>query len=366
MKSDMGASGKKKRIRIVDTTLRDGEQAPCVSFTLEDKVRIAGMLAEAGVDELEAGVPAMGQRIQEDIRELVRTGLSCRLTSWCRAKAKDIASARRCGTSGLHISFPVSEILLNSMERDESWVLKELERLLPMARWDFDRITVGAQDATRAAPAFLAIFLNLAAEMGAASVRIADTVGVSTPLSIYRLIRRLRRIRPGVPLEFHGHNDLGMATANTISAVIAGVSGVSVTINGLGERCGNAPLEEVVQGMNFVEGISTGMDTRHLMSICCYVAEASGRPIPSNKPVTGHDIFTHESGVHCAALIKDPLSYQPYLPETTGHGAGRFILGPHSGSRSIQYLLARAGINVSAEDAARFKEVLAGNYMDSD
>jgi len=354
-----------KTIKIVDTTLRDGEQTPGVSFTLEDKIRIAAMLADASVDEVEAGIPAMGDRVQEDIRELVRLGLPCRLTSWCRAAAKDIAAARRCGTSGLHISFPVSPTHLRVMERDETWVLKELEHLVPLARWDFDYITVGAQDATRADTAFLGSFLNLAADLGASRVRIADTVGISYPVAVYRIIRSLRRVRPRMSLEFHGHNDLGMATANTISAIMAGVSAVNVTVNGLGERSGNTALEEVVQGIKFIDGYRSNIEEKKIMSICRYVAEASGRPIPPGKPVTGSDVFTHESGIHCAALLKDPLSYQPFLPETVGREGFRFALGPHSGSRAIQYMLAQAGINVSIEDAARFREVLSNHYINS-
>lgn len=355
----MSTSSAIKKIKIIDTTLRDGEQTPGVCFTLEEKIKIAEMLAEAGVDELEAGTPAMGEEVQRDVRELVRLGLPLRLSAWSRAKAKDIDLARRCGTGSLHISFPVSTIQLSAMEKDESWVLRELERLVPMARWDFDHVTVGAQDATRADAAFLGTFLNLAADAGATRIRIADTVGLSTPMSIHRLFTNLARIRPGMELEFHGHNDLGMATANSLSAAAAGAAALSVTVNGLGERSGNAPLEEVIQAMELSGGVKSGMTPKNLMAICQYVAEASGRPIPPGKPITGSDVFTHESGIHCAGLIKDRLSYQPFIPETVGREGCRFVLGSHSGSKAIQYMLAQAGIDVSLEDAARFKEVLA-------
>jgi homocitrate synthase NifV len=348
-----------KKIKIIDTTLRDGEQAPGVCFSLKDKIKIAELLAEAGVDELEAGTPAMGDEVQKDIRELVRLGLPCRFSVWCRAMAKDIDFARRCETGGLNISFPVSQILLNTMAKDESWVLRELERLVPMARWDFNHVTVGAQDATRADAAFLGTFLNLAADAGASRVRIADTVGLSTPLAIHRLIRNLLRIRPDMELEFHGHNDLGMATANSLSAATAGASALSLTVNGLGERSGNAPLEEVVQAMEMSGNLKSNVAPENLMAICLFVAKASGRPIPPGKPITGADVFTHESGIHCAGLIKDKLSYQPYMPETVGRAGSRFVLGSHSGSKAIRHLLAEAGINVSLEDAARFKEVLS-------
>jgi len=362
----MKASETYKTIKIVGTTLRDGEQAPGVSVPLENKLRIAEMLDHAGVDELEAGIPAMGDQAQGDIREIVRLGLLCQVTSWCRATAKDIAMARRCRASGLHISFPVSSIHLKAMDKNETWVLKELERLIPMALWDFDYVTVGAQDATRADLAFLGSFIILASDAGASRVRIADTVGTSTPFSVHRLICRLKRLKPGILLEFHGHNDLGMATANTISAISAGVLAVSVTVNGLGERCGNAALEEVVQAIKFINGFKTGMEMNKIIRICGYVAEASSRPIPPAKPVTGAEIFTHESGIHCAALLKDPLSYQPFLPQTLGRRGTRFSLGAHSGSRAIQYLLAQAGIAVSEQEAARFKKVLSDHHIPSD
>jgi len=355
-----------KIVTIIDTTLRDGEQAPGVVFTLEDKVKIAGILADAGVDELEAGVPATGDKAQKDIREIVRLGLPCRLTSWCRAAAMDIAMAGNCGTPGIHISFPVSTILIKAMGKNEAWVLKELERLIPIARWNFDYITVGAQDAIRSDHTFLWSFLKLAADAGAYRVRIADTVGISTPMSVYSLFREIINVRPDLPLEFHGHNDLGMATANTITALAAGASAASVTVNGLGERGGNAPLEEVVQAVNLSDGLKTNVEAKSLMRVCSYVAESSGRPIPPGKPITGADIFTHESGIHCAALLKDPLSYQPFLPQTLGRMGARFSLGAHSGSRAIQYLLAQAGIAVSEKEAARFKKVLSNHHLPAD
>jgi homocitrate synthase NifV len=355
----MSKSSAIKKIKIIDTTLRDGEQAPGVRFTLKDKIRIAEMLAGAGVDEIEAGTPAMGDEVQKDIRALVRLGLPCRFSVWCRAMAKDIDSSRRCEAGDLHISFPVSKILLGVMDKDESWVLRELERLVPMARWDFHHVTVGAQDATRADAAFLGSFLNLAADAGASRVRIADTIGLSTPLEIHRLIMDLKKIRPDTDLEFHGHNDLGMATANSLSAAEAGAAALSVTVNGLGERSGNAPLEEVVQAIELSRNFKSSVVAEGLMSVCRFVAEASGRPIPAGKPITGSDVFTHESGIHCAGLVKDTLSYQPYAPEAVGREGSSFVLGSHSGSKIIRHLLAEAGINVSLEDAARFKEILS-------
>jgi homocitrate synthase NifV len=347
------------KVKIIDTTLRDGEQTPGVRFTLKDKIRIAELLADTGVDELEVGTPAMGSDVQKDIRELVRLELPCRFSVWCRATARDIDSARRCETGGLHISFPVSRILLGVMDKDESWVLRELERLVPMARWDFNHVSVGAQDATRADASFLATFLNLAAETGASRVRIADTVGLSSSRGIYLLIRNLLRISPDTELEFHGHNDLGMATANSVSAAEAGAAAISVTVNGLGERSGNAPLEEVVQAIRLSGNLKSNVVTERLMPVCKYVAKASRRPIPPGKPVTGSDVFTHESGIHCAGLIKDALSYQPYAPETVGREGSSFVLGSHSGSKVIRYLLSEAGISVSLAEAERLKDVLS-------
>ncbi len=350
-----------KNIWIIDTTLRDGEQSPGVSFNRNERVTIAKMLAGAGVNELEAGIPAMGKKARDNLATMVKLGLPCRITGWCRAVKRDIELAGKCGLDSIHISFPVSKSHLNTFGKDESWVLESINAILPIACERFTCVSVGAQDATRCDENFLVQFIQEVSERGAYRLRIADTVGISNPFEIYNLISKVKAVTD-MEIEFHGHNDLGMATANALAAAEAGVSAISVTVNGLGERSGNAPFEQVSIALNLSKNFSTSINILHLMNICSYVAEVSGCPIPSDKPVTGSGAFIHESGIHCAGLLKDPLSYQPFLPESVGRKGFEFVLGSHSGSHSIRYMLGKAGINITRSEAIRLKEV----FLDSD
>ena len=239
----------------------------------------------------------------------------------------------------------------------------QLERLVPPACGRFAHVSVGAQDASRADPDFLERFVALAADCGSYRVRVADTVGILTPMAAARLIKRLSGVAGALELDFHGHNDMGMATANAVSAAEAGASALSTTVNGLGERSGNAALEEVAMALQFVPERRSGIRTSCLATLCRYVARSSGRPIPPDKPLTGSDAFRHESGIHCAALLKDPLAYQPFHPESVGRKGFEFVLGAHSGSCSIRHILKKAGIEVSTEEALRLKDILSNDRM---
>jgi homocitrate synthase NifV len=341
-----------RRIHLVDTTLRDGEQAPGVVFTPLQRMAIARRLAACGVPEIESGTPAMGAAEQAALRELNLAGLPVRLTAWCRANQKDLDAARACGYRSVHISLPVSPILLKAMDRDEDWVFQCLEQILPdLGRWA-DFVSVGAQDASRTNTSMLIRFAQKAQELGANRVRLADSVGCWNPETVGQVVRCVHAAVPNLRLGVHMHNDLGMATANSIVAVQNGATDVDVTVNGLGERAGNAPLEQVVMALRTLPEFDHNIRTEGLYSLCNEVARCSGRDIPPAQPITGSAVFRHESGIHVRALLKDRRSYEPFSPAVAGRPATLDVqAGKHSGSAAILHLLHEQGVQLKKEDA---------------
>jgi homocitrate synthase NifV len=334
--------------RFLDTTLRDGEQAPGVVFNLADKLTICTMLEHAGICEVEIGTPAIGANDFNDIRVLTGAGFNFLTSVWCRAVEDDIRLAAKCGSDGVHISFPVSDIHLKSLGKNKKWVNDNLKQLLDIAHDSFSFVTVGAQDASRANTNFLHDFIGMADAAGAARVRIADTVGLLTPRSTTALFNPLVASFPDVLLEFHAHNDLGLATANVLSAYHEGVDFFSVTVNGLGERAGNAALEEVVMAFELGEKIKCGINTMQFTKMSQFVAGASNRPLSVSKPITGDMVLSHESGVHINSIINDRKTYQIIDAEMVGRKEDPFVFGKHSGKSSLQYFFEQNQIEISS------------------
>jgi homocitrate synthase NifV len=239
-------------------------------------------------------------------------------------------------------------------------VLSQVELLVRSARRHFDRVSVGAQDATRADQGLLLQLAALAKEAGVYRLRIADTVGIGRPGTISHLIRSLRAAVPDLDLEFHGHNDLGMATANALTALEAGAQAVSVTVNGLGERAGNAALEQIVMALHHHPAMQCCVDSTALLPLSRLVARAAGQSIAPSQPVVGDHVFTHESGLHCHAMFRDARAYEPFAPQLAGHSDRRYVLGTHSGSTAIRHLLRQVGIRISARQAQTLRPLLAG------
>ncbi|MDH4140190.1 MAG: homocitrate synthase [Coriobacteriia bacterium] len=338
-------------VKIDDTTLRDGEQTAGVVFANREKVRIARLLDEVGVHQIEAGIPAMGGDERDVIEEIAHLGLKASVLAWNRANVADIKTSIETGVDAVAISLATSDIhIATKLMKDREWVLNSIREAVAYAKGEGVYVSVNAEDASRTELAFLIEYAKAAQAEGADRIRFCDTIGVLDPFRTFKVVRELIEAT-GLEVEMHTHNDFGMAVANALAGIHAGATWVNVTVGGLGERAGNAALEEVVMALKYIEDFDLCMDTQRFREIAEYVMGAAGRKIPKWKSVIGTNMFAHESGIHADGVIKNPKTYEVFSPEEVGL-VRQIVIGKHSGSKALELKFREYGIDLTKEQLA--------------
>ena len=338
------------RVKIVDTTLRDGEQTAGVVFANHEKRRIAKLLSQVGVDQIEAGIPVMGGDEKESISKIVDFGLDASIMAWNRAVISDIKESIDCGVDAVAISISTSDIHIeHKLGQDRDWVLSNMVKATEFAKKKGLYVSVNAEDASRSDKEFLLKFAKEAKEAGADRLRYCDTVGIMEPFKIHDHVAEIID-EIGIDIEMHTHNDFGLGTANALAGVRAGANYVGVTVNGLGERAGNAALEEVVMALKYLYDEDLKFKTDRFRELCEYIAEASSRELPVWKAIVGTNMFAHESGIHADGVLKNALTYEVFKPEEVGLER-QIVIGKHSGKKAILNKFKEYGIELSDQAA---------------
>lgn len=337
-----------KKVAIFDTTLRDGEQTPGVSLTPDQKILIARQLDKLGVDVIEAGFPMVSEGEKKAISAIAKAGLDSEICALARCVKEDTDAAIECDVDRIHIFIATSDIHLEhklKMSREQA-----LERAIASVEYAKKHgviVEFSAEDATRTNLEFLKKVYAAVVDAGADCINVPDTVGCITPRGMFYLISQLKPLIK-VPISVHCHNDFGLAVSNSLASVEAGAEQIHATVNGLGERAGNASLEEVVMGLRALYGIKPKIKTELLVETSDLVERLTGIAVAPNKAIVGDNAFAHEAGIHVHGVLEFPGTYEPLSPDLVGHHR-RLMLGKHAGTRSVREQLKDLGVQVTKE-----------------
>ncbi len=344
-----------EEITVYDTTLRDGEQTPGVCLRTPEKLKIAKKLDEVGIHQIEAGFPVVSKEEKRSVQAIVKEDLNAKILCLSRTKKSDIDTAIDCDVDGVITFMGTSDLHLKhkiKMTREE--ILNICMSSIEHAKDHGLFVAFSAEDATRTDLDFLKKIYKRADDFGVDRVHIADTVGAISPYGMDYLVKEVRStIKADIAL--HCHNDFGMALSNSIAGLLAGANAVSTTVNGIGERAGNTSLEELIMSLKIIYGVDLDFDISKFYELSKLVESLTHMKIPYNKPIVGKNIFRHESGIHVDAVIEEPLTYEPFLPELIGHQR-RIVLGKHSGCRAVRAKLDECGIDVTKDELCKIVE----------
>ena len=346
-----------KNIKIDDTTLRDGEQTAGVVFANDEKIHIAKMLDKVGVHQIEAGIPAMGGDEKEAIKKIASLDLNCSVMGWNRAVKSDIDASVECGVDAVAVSISSSDIHIeHKLRKSREWVLESIKTSVDYAKGFNLYVSVNAEDASRSDMEFLLQFARTARDAGADRLRYCDTLGILDPFEAFMRVKNIIDII-GIDIEMHTHNDFGMAIANAIAGIKAGATYVNTTINGLGERAGNAAFEELVMALKYIESVDLGFNTTLFRALSEYVARASSKILPTWKPIVGGNLFVYESESKASGVLANPETYELFKEKDVGLER-KVILGKYSGVCTIIYKLNTLGFKISREEAEKLAEII--------
>ena len=335
------------KINIYDTTLRDGEQTPGVCFSLDEKLAIAHKLDELGIPQIEAGFPIVSENEKKSVKTIANEGLNADIICLTRTKIEDIDAALDADVSGIITFMGLSDLHLKVKVNKPRNEIKEI----CMDAIDYAKdhglfVAFSAEDATRTElPKLLDIYKE-AEEHKVDRIHIADTTGSINPYAMQYLVKNIKE-QVNLEIALHCHNDFGFAVSNSIAGLMVGASSISTTVNGIGERAGNASLEELIMALKLLYNKDLGFDTTVISELSRIVSEYSQVPVPDSKAIVGNNVFRHESGIHVDAIVQDPFSYEPFIPEMIGTKR-KIVLGKHSGKSAIIEKL--DSINIKVDD----------------